>query len=303
MKRFLLGGALAAGLFTLYRLLGVWLSDALAELAINARFEDLTLLYAIMPGYFLAMSKLSQDRTRFAHQQLVPMLKGAAGVEPSSLVRLPVLLPGAVLGFLYGAWDMAVTGEFNTELMVLEWCLRIGNGLVWLSVGMIFAWRIHIGYQFYRLGQRIPVEPFSLERIRPVGRMAVTDVFIIMGAIALTPLQSLSTDFDMDFYRVAFLVAIVSSIIFLILPQLGVHQSARRVKRERLQRIQEQIDAMDPNQFVTMEALLAHRDRLREAPTWPTDTKGFSRAIFYLVVPPLAWVGAAIVEKGVDQFF
>ncbi len=27
------------------------------------------------------------------------------------------------------------------------------------------------------------------------------------------------------------------------------------------------------------------------------------RAMLYLVVPPLAWVGAAIVERGVEQFF
>ena len=67
--------------------------------------------------------------------------------------------------------------------------------------------------------------------------------------------------------------------------------------------LQARIDATPPDDILTVESLLSHRDRVAQAPEWSTDTRGFSRAAFYLIVPPLAWVGAAIVEKGVDQFF
>ncbi len=299
MKRVLLACVLSVTLFAIYRMVGVWLGDTLERLGSGARFEDLTLLHAIMPGYWLAVSTVSQARTELAYQRLQPLLEGREMLPVNSAV----LAAGAVLGFVYGAWDMALGGEPSPEHTVLEWWLRIGNGGVWLCSGMVFTWRLANAIRFYRLGQQIDVDPFNLDRVRPVGRMATTDVLIIMGAMALTPLQSLSSDFDIEFYRVAFLVGIVSSLIFLILPQLGVHQQVRRAKRARLQRLQEEIEASDPNQYSIMESLLAHRDRLQKAPTWPTDTRGFSRAIFYLVVPPLAWVGAAIVEKGVDQFF
>ena len=299
MKRVLLACVLTAVLFTVYRLTGLWLGDFLDSYRLS-RFEALTLLYAIVPGYWLAASKLIQSRTQHAYQALrspADKNSGATGIKPAALAA------GAVIGFIYGAWDMSASKGPGIEYVVLEWCLRFGNGFVWLCSGMLFAWRMTHARRLYRLGQQVEVDPLNLTRLRPLGSMATTDVLIIMGAMALTPLQSMSSDFIFADYRVAFAVGIAASLIFLIVPQLGIHQQARRAKQDRLQRLQTQIDAADPEAYASMETLLSHRDRLQQAPTWPTDTKGFGRAIFYLVVPPLAWVGAAFVERGIDQLF
>jgi len=301
MQRVLLALLLSAVLLAVYRLLGIWLDQGPDGVRM-ARFDDLTLLFAVMPGYFLAMSRLIARRTELAIQQLHPMVH--SGVQlPEKLARLRPMLIGGAIGFVYGAWDMYLDGDGSFKHSVLEWSLRAGNGLVWLSAGAVFAWRLDNARIFYRLGQQLQVDPFNLERVRPLGRMATTDVFVVMGAMALTPLQSMSTDFVFAFYRMAFLVGIAASVIFLILPQLGVHQRVLREKSMRVLRLQTRIDGTDPLDYVAMETLLAHRDRLQDAPAWPTDTKGFGRALFYLVVPPLAWVGAAIVERGVDQLF
>ena len=50
-----------------------------------------------------------------------------------------------------------------------------------------------------------------------------------------------------------------------------------------------------------LESLLAHRDRLREQSTWPLSTALVSRVFLYLIIPPLAWAGAALVELLVDR--
>jgi hypothetical protein len=49
-----------------------------------------------------------------------------------------------------------------------------------------------------------------------------------------------------------------------------------------------------------LETLLAHRDRLRGARTRPLGTRLLSRALLYLVFPPLAWAGAALVEQALE---
>jgi len=36
--------------------------------------------------------------------------------------------------------------------------------------------------------------------------------------------------------------------------------------------------------------------------TWPLDWRIYSRLAFYVILPPIAWLGAAFVEFGVDRF-
>ena len=72
-------------------------------------------------------------------------------------------------------------------------------------------------------------------------------------------------------------------------------------------RIEEAIEQTrnDPAQenLADLEALLSHRDRLHDQPTWPFSTALASRLVFYLVIPPIAWVGAASAEQLVTQWF
>ena len=124
-----------------------------------------------------------------------------------------------------------------------------------------------------------------------------------MGALALMPLQSLSSEFQWVFYQAGFILGVPAALALLILPQLGVHQNIRRAKASHLSAVNQAVAAEDQQDYGQMETLLAYRDRIRSISTWPMDTRIFSRAMLYVVVPPLAWVGPAFVEKGLDQFF
>jgi len=52
---------------------------------------------------------------------------------------------------------------------------------------------------------------------------------------------------------------------------------------------------------VRMEALLSHRDRIAGLGTWPLDVKLGSRIALYVVLPPIAWSGAALVEVLIER--
>ena len=53
--------------------------------------------------------------------------------------------------------------------------------------------------------------------------------------------------------------------------------------------------------ILRFETLLAHRERLRDQRTWPFSTALMSRLFIYLIIPPLAWAGAAVVETMVTR--
>jgi hypothetical protein len=266
------------------------------------RYADSILLYALIPAYFLGASSFCRSRSELAFTRLRQALANVDGYPREQFVRLRWMLLGALIGLTYGAVDVGSIGE-TRNLQIIEWTLRVGNALVWASVGALFAWRFCYACLFLRMGEAVRVDLLDLNSLKPLGRVASFDVFLVMGALAMMPLQSFSSEFHWEFYRVGFAFGIPAAVAFLILPQLGAHRNIRRCKAQKLRELQGRIGAADGTDIAALEALLAHRDRIAELPEWPIDTRAFSRTVFYLVVPPLAWVGAAIVERGVDQLF
>ena len=50
-----------------------------------------------------------------------------------------------------------------------------------------------------------------------------------------------------------------------------------------------------------MDTLLDMRERVAHAPGWPMDLAGVRRILLYVVLPPLTWAAAALVEMLIDS--
>ncbi|MBL6691279.1 MAG: hypothetical protein ISP91_12890, partial [Pseudomonadales bacterium] len=66
--------------------------------------------------------------------------------------------------------------------------------------------------------------------------------------------------------------------------------------------IREASKSLSPDDVHQLEVLLQRRERVSSAPTWPADVSTFQRFLLYIIIPPLAWVGAALVELVVEGF-
>ncbi len=301
MVRVLLGLGLFAALFGIF---------TLAETLVHAegymsaaRYRDVTLLYAMVPAYFLAISGrvvARRGNALSALEVLVQDESARAAAAPAKPWFWPLLLgaAGAVFGLLdYPTWRVPA------EQLAATVTLGLGNGLVWLSVGWFFGWALTNARTLSRLGSRARVDVFDLRPLKPVAAVASLNVFVTMGALALMPIQSLSSPFHYEYYVNGFVFGIPSAIALFVLPQWGLRAKLREAKTQALAHLADQIAAVRSDEPAVLETLLAHRDRISSTREWPVDHRVFSRAMLYLVVPPLAWVGAAIVERGVDQLF
>jgi len=301
MFRVALGALLVTFLYAIYRYVYVAVGGVPDGAAFSAeRYQDSILLYALIPGYFLAASGFCRSRSDVAYARLSEGLASRDAYAHDLFVRPRWVLAGALAGLVYGVMDMASSGE-TRNAVILEWTLKIGNGAVWASIGAIFSWRFCYARLFQRMGDAVRVNLLNMESLKPLGRVASFDVFVVMGAMAMMPLQSFSSDFNWEYYQAGFAFGIPAALAFLILPQLGAHRNIRRAKQQKLRELEGQITATRVQDIGILEPLLAHRDRIEDLPEWPIDTRTLSRAVLYLIVPPLAWVGAAIVERGVEQ--
>ena len=86
-----------------------------------------------------------------------------------------------------------------------------------------------------------------------------------------------------------------------------VHKSLVREKRTQLDAVDAQIRAVNaqdidnPETVSTLAPLLTYRRELRQAPEWPVDIGVIARLALYAIIPPLTWVGAALIENVVDM--
>ena len=57
----------------------------------------------------------------------------------------------------------------------------------------------------------------------------------------------------------------------------------------------------DAENLSAVTRLLIYRREIQQAPEWPFDMPALTRLGLYLILPPLTWVAAALIENLVDK--
>ena len=263
------------------------------------------LLMTLVPAYVLGLLVIAQRRSMRNARKMYST--GIIDADPEQWLR-PVpagkLLAGATAGLLY-----AITANLPHEWLVRlsqldfqEQSIIVGQSLLWMITGFSLAFRFNTAALFDQQGKAAPVDIYNNTQLEPFARNGLDDVLLITGALALTALQALDAQFRVGNYLAAIIIALPAAIYLQFRPMLSVHRRLAQQKAEFLQRVNRQIaeQANASGPCPELEPLLQHRDRLRKAYTWPVDLGMIYRLLLYVVIPPLAWFGAALMENAVD---
>jgi len=271
----------------------------------------MALMLTLVPAYLMGAAAVAQRRSLGLIAEVRTRL-----AEPARADEAAAVLRGAVrrtwpvgvaLGVAMGLVNTSPVEALRSETPALLASISFGQLLLWIVIGLLLCVRFTSARAFRRLGEEVEMDLFRKERQGPIARAGVVDVVIIAGALLFTPLQSLDAEFRWENYRFGLLVALPASAFFLVWPLQPLHRRNRVEREARLAAVEAQLRALGPGVPATpeasarLEALLAHRDRLRGTGTWPLSTGLLSRVGLYLILPPLAWAGAAVVERLVDR--
>jgi hypothetical protein len=278
----------------------------------SRQITGMSLMLILLPAYMLAAWSIAQRRSLDLVEQLrtlVPDARDADGAAEA--IRQPMRARDWVLGSAIGI----VFGLFNTNpiesyersaVPLVDFSISLGQLFMWWIIGMLLVDRMHTARTFRALGEVIHFDLFRLDTLRPLARSGIIDVVIVAGALLFSPLQSLDARFRPENYRFALLVATPAMLFFVSWPLRSVYARIRAERDARVESIEAQLARVDAEGHASLaataelETLLAHRDRLLSARTWPLDLRLVSRIFIYLIIPPLAWAGAALVERLVD---
>ena len=130
---------------------------------------------------------------------------------------------------------------------------------------------------------------------------------MVIGAMVLFPIMWLGPSTSI-WTTVPGLIPTTSALVFLFLaPIWPVHLALRDIKRAEIDRVQQQITTPrragdgDPD-YPSLAPLLAYRREIASTSEWPFDLSIVTRFGLYLIIVPLTWIGAALIENLVDVF-
>ena len=99
-----------------------------------------------------------------------------------------------------------------------------------------------------------------------------------------------------------------AAVIALFLPTWGIHQRLQSLKQRELDQVRNAITARPSPQMRSLEDAhqlrtdLLLEQRLQDVSEWPFDAGSYGRVALYIVLGFSSWVGAALVERGLESF-
>jgi len=194
----------------------------------------------------------------------------------------------------------------ESPIFVTSTALALGQIFMWSTIAVTLFFVFQDDWLLYQYGRHVRVNIYNLDSLNGFGRAVLSQFLMVIGALVLTTLQSLDRDFQWVNYANGLYVGIPSAIVFVLLPTWTIRQNIRREKAQQLKAINAEIQltstGLDSESLVRMNGLIARREQLQHTRTWPMDITIFSRFLFYVFIPPLAWLGAALVEIMLDSF-
>ncbi len=266
------------------------------------------LLIILTPAFLVSYLIVAQRRSLgFADKLVASRLTTSDPAKWLQEIPGRIVLLGALIGLLYGLL-FNVPADWRKSFGSLEFLVQsivIGQVILWTMVGLVLTYRLHTAWCFYQKGKVVPIDLYDTSKYGPFARNGLDDVFGITMLLVLAMLQSLDARFRLANYVHAWIIAFPAAASLLVLPMLSLQRRLSAHKMELLEVMQHQVSEAsrlaEPESLARIELLLQHRDRIQHTSAWPMDLSIASRLILYIVIPPLAWLGAAVVEVGLDR--
>ncbi len=279
------------------------------------------LFFSLILAYIIPVFSYITARTRDVLFEMKPILaldeagfnEALARIDSASLrATLVILVAGLLLGLAHiSVIQGSVTAAF-TEMVESRASLvsTLGTVLVWVVMNTVISMLIRQALLFARLGARVVrVSLLNTRALVPFARVAITSSLAMIGALALFPLMSVDSDFDLVRSLPGIVAIMASLLVLFIIPVWPLHRRiARRKEAELLEldtRIDECLDGADGaglgvDKIAQLTPLLNYRREISAVSTWPFDAGAITRLAVYLVIVPLTWAGAALIERLVD---
>jgi hypothetical protein len=271
--------------------------------------------FCVVIAYIVPVFHYISERTVQAIDRLGPELDSAEGSVAALRERVYYKPRRWFAKVLSGGFAAAVAHNvaiiLQGGMLDRDWSARFaitgGGTLTWVVLTLVIFALIDNAALFNRLARRVRLNPLTPERLHPFALVAVLSTLALVGAQAAFPILILDEETDAIAFLPGLVATMVPMFVLAVLPVWPLHVRLRAAKRELLADVNARISlAPAPQGTVgdigTLAPLLTWRREVTALPDWPFDTGTVGRLVLYLIIPPLTWVGAALIQHVVERF-
>jgi hypothetical protein len=310
---------------------GRWICAALSFLtiagliALQMQFDStgtqrygwpLAIFFCVVIAYVIPVFHLITEHTVRAFDELKPYLQldtatcanMRRSISHKSLNWLSLTLTAAICLWLFQSW--LLSGSLDNMMHDISaspahFINAVVPLLVWLTMTTAINCLVENARIFRQLTFSIDIDLLNTDALTPVGRMAVSSTLMVVGTQASFSIMWLGGSTD-PWTTIPGLLTTSAAMGYLIVaPVWPLHQALKRAKAQEIARVQAQISTYTPRKvqdYAAITSLLTYRREISSIHEWPLDMRVITRLGLYLVIVPLTWVGAALIEKAVDLF-
>ena len=229
--------------------------------------------------------------------------------EAMTLVDARVLLSLLLLGIVGGAaHNMLILGSPNLFLMwksSADIGISIGVWLVWLTMSSVVGSFVANAYRFAEIGgEYLEVDLLEPDGMQLIGRAALMTTLGLIGTQSFYPLLWIGGEAGLLEAFPGFFITTVWVAFLFYRSTVPIHRRIKAAKHKELKQIRMGISKARitstgrPSQELI--SLLSYRTHVEKCSDWPFRIGIIFRWVFYILIPPLTWVGAALIENIVD---
>jgi len=222
------------------------------------------------------------------------------------------VLFGATCAFMHMSFVEGSVGHAISEAMrSLSGATSIAGAMeLWIVMTGVISMLVQQAFVFARLGRDyVEISLLNVAALAPFARVSISSSLAIIGALALFPLIGLENGLNMMEILPGALATLAPLIGMFIIPVWPVHRRLAELKQQQLAdinaKVEAQTQALGKNpgieQLEQLAPLLNYRREIHNAPTWPFDLGNVTRLMLYLIIPPLTWIAAALMENLIDS--
>lgn len=220
----------------------------------------------------------------------------------------PQVLRTLLLGVLLGLLHSFLLGVHNlpTWVMLPQFA---GTVMLWVFMYMTLTKLILNARVFSRLGGLAEPDLLRPSRHAAFGSAALRPALFVIGTLCAYVLLFINASHSLDITSfIGACLSLVGLLGIVFLPLRGIRRRIRERRGEILRALDARLEsyspaklsAVAPDDLRDMDTILDMRERVVQAPGWPLDLAGVRRILLYIVLPPLTWAAAALVEMFID---
>jgi hypothetical protein len=312
--RWLTGGVIFLSLLLVFIVFGdLFAADAGARQA-NDTAPGVVLFFCLILGYIVPIHHLIIERASSAYDQLSKALDVTEQqithwrrriTHKSIRWVLFTLGFGAAAGIAHNLLLTAAAEPAADIASVPSILPMVTTLLVWLVMTAAIVSLIDTAMLFRELAGQVRINLLNVRALTPFGAVATSSTLAMIGAQAAFPAMMVESDVSYVTFVPGLIATGVPMVFVFLLPILPVHHRVVAAKRAELERVSAEIEILSPVEdeskpYDRLTPLLTYRREIAAIPEWPFDTSVVGRLAIYLIIPPLTWIGAALIEILVD---